>query len=242
MIFLFTDFGWLGPYVGQMKAVIAERVSTTPIIDLMHDAPKYNVKASAYLLAAISQNLPQESVIVSVIDPGVGSSRRAVALHADNRWFVGPDNGLLDVVANKAQSAEWFEITYVASRVSNSFHGRDIFAPVASKLFMKDPAESFLKPIKMLEVIHDSDDADEIIYIDHYGNLITGIRSDALRAGEHVYFYKRRLQQANTFSDVKPGEAFFYQNSQHLIEIAVNCGSARDYFNASIGDEVIIRD
>ena len=103
MIALFTDFGYQGPYVGQMKAVFGNSPDRISVIDLMHDAPVFNPKASAYLLAAIINYLPKETVVVAVIDPGVGSSRKALALNADGRWLVGPDNGLLEVVALHAE-------------------------------------------------------------------------------------------------------------------------------------------
>src|SRR5512140_3370099 len=96
-IFLFTDFGAADIYVGQVKAVLQQRASTVPVIDLLHDAPAFNVQASAHLLAALSLQLPPGSVALAVVDPGVGGVRDAVALLADGNWFIGPDNGLLSV-------------------------------------------------------------------------------------------------------------------------------------------------
>src|SRR5690242_11530384 len=109
MIVLFTDFGATGPYVGQVKAVLAREAPAQTVIDLLHDAPALNARASAYLLAALAPSIQGDAAFVAVVDPGVGTERRALALKADGRWFVGPDNGLLDIVALRAKSAEWWE-------------------------------------------------------------------------------------------------------------------------------------
>ncbi|MGH9575968.1 MAG: SAM hydrolase/SAM-dependent halogenase family protein, partial [Terriglobales bacterium] len=106
MIFLFTDFGAAGIYVGQVKAVLQERSPKVPVIDLLHDAPAFNVKAGAHLLAAFAVRLPKDSVTLAVVDPGVGGPRQPVAVAADGRWFVGPDNGLISVAAARAKKCE----------------------------------------------------------------------------------------------------------------------------------------
>ncbi|MGE5027496.1 MAG: S-adenosyl-l-methionine hydroxide adenosyltransferase family protein [Betaproteobacteria bacterium] len=102
MILLFTDFGSADLYTGQVKAVLAQRAPGVPVIDLLNDAPDFNVRASAHLLAALAPQFPPGSVFLAVVDPGVGSARGAVVVEADGRWFVGPDNGLMSVVAARA--------------------------------------------------------------------------------------------------------------------------------------------
>jgi S-adenosylmethionine hydrolase len=134
MIVLFTDFGATGPYVGQVKAVLAREAPGLPAIDLLHEAPAMNPRASAYLLASLAPSIQGDVAFVCVVDPGVGTARRALALKADGRWFVGPDNGLLDIVGLRAQSAEWWEIQWRPAELSATFHGRDLFAPVAARL------------------------------------------------------------------------------------------------------------
>jgi len=237
MIVLFTDFGWQGPYIGQMKAVLFSQVPDCLVIDLMHDAPCFNAKASACLLAAAMQSMPQECVVLAVVDPGVGSQRRGLVLRADNRWYVGPDNGLLSIVAAQAHSKNWYEITDVNPNASHSFHGRDIFAPVAAKLQNRITSEDFLSPINEPDTVFKSDIA-EIIYIDHFGNLMTGIQHQNLQPSQQICFKGQKLNRANTFSEVAPGQSFFYKNSQGLIEIAVNTGNAQRYFNAAVGEQV----
>ena len=106
MIFLFTDFGAGGHYVGQMKAVLLEHAPKVPVIDLLHDAPAFNVKAGAHLLAAFAARLPKRSVTLAVVDPGVGGPREPIAALADGRWFVGPDNGLISVASARAKKCE----------------------------------------------------------------------------------------------------------------------------------------
>lgn len=239
MIVLFTDFGWQGPYVGQMKAVLFRQAPGCNVIDLMHDAPYFNSRASAYLLASSVQSLPQDSVVIAVVDPGVGSPRRGVVLRADYRWYVGPDNGLLSIVAERAKSKHWYEIRDIFPEASASFHGRDIFAPVAARLYIEEEIEHFLSPIDPPNNIFETD-VSEIIYVDHFGNLMTGIRHECLNASQQIRFKGKILAQANTFSDVKSGQSFFYKNSQGLIEIATNSGSAQLHFAAEIGDSVEI--
>ena len=135
MIALFTDFGWQGPYVGQMKAVLYKHALSKPIVDLMHDAPTFNPRSSAYLLASVVSCFAKDSVFLCIVDPGVGSAeRKPVIVKADDYWFVGPDNGLFNIVAKRANKLEWWDITWQPDNLSNTFHGRDLFAPVAGLL------------------------------------------------------------------------------------------------------------
>ena len=241
MLYLFTDFGWQGPYVGQMKSKVAEVTHNSVIIDLMHDVPQFNVKAGAYLLSAVAGHLPPDCVVAAIVDPKVGSVQKGLVLRADYRWFIGPDNGLFDIVAKHANSCHWYEIIYEPEEVSPSFHGRDIFVPVATKLLSEDSHESFLKPIDQPVVqCFDKCDVNEIIYIDQFGNLMTGLRAVTLGESLSISYANQELMRANTFSDVELGQAFFYENSQGLIEIAVNNGSAQERFSAKVGDVISI--
>jgi S-adenosylmethionine hydrolase len=242
MLYLFTDFGYEGPYIGQMKSVLVQHLPHCQVIDLMHDVPSFNIKSGAYLLSAVSRQLPQDSVIVAVVDPKVGSKQKGVVLRADYRWFVGPDNGLFDIVADHANSCHWYDIVYQPVELSCSFHGRDIYAPVASKILLEDTSDSFLSPL--LKPGHlpmrqfPKSDLREIIYIDQFGSLMTGLRANMMGEKSTLNFLGQKLIRANTFSDVDIDQAFYYENSQGLIEIAVNCGSAQQYFSANIGDSV----
>lgn len=242
MLYLFTDFGWQGPYIGQMKSAIAEISHRTHVIDLMHDVPSFNVKSGAYLLSAVASHLPADCVVTAIVDPKVGSNRKGLVLRADYRWFIGPDNGLFDIVAQHASSCHWYEIIYEPEKVSASFHGRDVFVPVAAKLLSEDSHEDYLKPIEKPAVqCFEKCDINEVIYIDQFGNLMTGLRAETLGTSLSICLGKHELPRANTFSDVGEGDAFFYENSQGLIEIAVNCGSAQEKYSAKIGDPISIK-
>ena len=124
MIVLFTDFGLHGPYVGQMKAVLDQMVPGRSIIDLFADAPVGNPKASAYLLAAYAAWFPVGAVFLCVVDPGVGGTRPAIVLEADGRWYVGPDNGLFELVQRRATKTCSWDIEWRPELLSASFHGR----------------------------------------------------------------------------------------------------------------------
>src|SRR5262245_2201721 len=124
MIFLFTDFGGADLYVGQVRAVLQQHAPKEAVIDLRHNAPVFNARAAAHLLAALAARLPKDSVTMAVVDPGVGGERQPLAVAADGRWFVGPDNGLLSVVAARAKKCEVSAIGWRPESLSASFHGR----------------------------------------------------------------------------------------------------------------------
>src|ERR1700730_14578180 len=134
MIVLFTDFGLAGPYTGQVTAVLHQAAPGVPINQLFADAPSMRPKPAAYLLAAYGAWFPAGTVLLCVVDPGVGGARRAVVVEADGRLYVGPDNGLFDIVSRRALNPRLSEITWRPPSLSASFHGRDLFAPVAARL------------------------------------------------------------------------------------------------------------
>ena len=134
MIHLFTDFGLDGPYAGQMHSVLARAAPGVPVIDLMHDAPVRDPHWSAYLLAALATEMGPDSVCVAVIDPGVGGARPPLIVSADGVRFVGPGNGLFEIVQRRAAQAMAWTIDWRPEKLSASFHGRDLFAPVAAML------------------------------------------------------------------------------------------------------------
>lgn len=236
MILLFTDFGHEGPYVGQMHAVLAQTAPDVAAIDLMHDAPAFAPRPSAYLLAALIPRLPPDAVICAVVDPGVGGDRAPLLVQADERWLIGPDNGLLVIAARRAGHAAFHVLTGTPDRLSASFHGRDLFAPAAANVARGDMPDS--RPLDTRPVGAGwPDDLCEIVYIDHYGNAMTGLRAD--RLGSRVLVAGgRRLPRVRTFSDCAPGEAFWYENSSGLAEIAVNQGSAAAIFDLETGSAV----
>ncbi len=134
MIVLFTDFGLEGPYTGQVLAVLHQTAPDIATIPLFADAPAGRPKPCAYLLAAYAAWFPPGTVFLCVVDPGVGSARRAVIAEADGRLYVGPDNGLFDLILRRAAISRLWEIAWRPPKLSASFHGRDLFAPVAARL------------------------------------------------------------------------------------------------------------
>jgi hypothetical protein len=239
MITLFTDFGPGGPYVGQLHAVLAQQAPGTAVIDLFHDLPRHDIRAAAYLLPAYTRGFPPGTVHVCVVDPGVGSARRALMVKADHRWYVGPDNGLFHVLARRAQALDCLEIQWRPVQMPASFHGRDLFAPVAAQLARGSvPASA---PVAMTPPIPDwPDDLPQVLYIDHFGNAMTGLRADRLAQDARLQIGNTTLARARTYSETGEGEGFWYENANGLVEIAVNQGRASAEYSIAVGDPVRI--
>ena len=241
MIALFTDFGLAGPYTGQVIAVLHERAPNVPVVPLFADAPSKQPKPAAYLLAAYGAWFPVGTVLLCVVDPGVGSERRAVVAEAEGRVYVGPDNGLFDIVMRRARDARLWEIIWHPGPLSPSFHGRDLFAPVAARLATGEPVSALAQPAADRQATRDwPDDLAEIVYIDHYGNAMTGLRGALLPPRTKFAIGGRTLALAATFSAVPPGEAFWYINANGLAEIAVNGGRANEALGLTIGSEIAL--
>jgi S-adenosyl-L-methionine hydrolase (adenosine-forming) len=238
MITLFSDFGLHGPYTGQMKAVLHQSAPGIAVIDLFADAPAGNPKASAYLLAAYAAWFSPGTVFLCVVDPGVGGERPPLIVEADGRWYVGPGNGLFELVQRRAFALHRWDITWQPERLSASFHGRDLFAPVAAML-ARGEAPSGRPRMDDADRQPDwPDDLAEIVYIDHYGNAMTGLRAAAVATGSRLAAAGRTLERARTFSDLPVGAAFWYENSNGLLEIAVNQGRADRALGLSVGTPV----
>lgn len=237
MIFLFTDFGAGDIYVGQVKAVLQQHAPKVPVIDLLHDTPSFNVKAGAHLLAALAARLPRGSVTLAVVDPGVGGPREPVAVLADGRWFVGPDNGLISVAAARAVNTETFSIGWKPKGLAASFHGRDLFAPVAAMLAGGGRKAAKLKKAA-LAVSFGAGDLGEIIYVDHFGNLMSGMRAGAVPRDRGLVINGQAVHYARVFSEVKAGEVFWYENSLGLVELAANSASAQRVLGSKPGNRL----
>jgi S-adenosylmethionine hydrolase len=236
MIVLFTDFGTNSPYVGQMKAAIYSRYNSACIIDLFATAPACNPGSAAHLLAAYVGEFDKETVFLCVVDPGVGNAqRKAVVAEIDGRYFVGPDNGLFDVVAARAGKAARREIIWRPKRLSATFHGRDLFAPVAAELAQGTLPHDWLAEAQPYEPTDVAAGLAEIIFIDDYGNAITGIRAEDMGPDAQLKAGGRILQQCRAFFEGAPGEPFWYENSNGLVEIAVNRGSASILLGLTLG-------
>ena len=226
MITLFTDFGAAGPYVGQMEAALHQYAPQAKVINLISNAPTGNPVLSSYLLAALRHSFPKNTVFLSVVDPCVGGQRVPVVLEADNQLFVGPGNGLFNTIALHANKVCWYEIIWQPENCSSSFHGRDLFAPVAA-LLARGEKNNLLKPYQNVNLENWPADFAGIIYFDHYGNAFTGIRYINQMSAKQLQVGDRVLDQAETFCKVKKNQAFWYENSSGLVEIAINQGNAK---------------
>jgi len=229
--------------------VLGERAAHHPIIDLFHDVPAHDVKAGSVLLAAHAADYPPGSVFVCVVDPGVGSkARKPGAVFAGGRWFVGPLNGLFEHVLRRwpesdgQGDAKAFEITWQPTHLSASFHGRDLFAPIAAKLALAGLQTEGLVELDLHTVRHPefADDVAEVIYVDDFGNMFTGVRWISLGDEDQIEVLGWVLPRARTFSDVEAGTLFIYQNAVGLVEIAANLANAQKILDIGPGTRLII--
>jgi S-adenosylmethionine hydrolase len=238
MIVLCTDFGLTGPYIGQVRAVLARQAPAVPVVDLFADLPAFDPRRSAYLLAAYADWFEAGDVIVAVVDPGVGGARAALVVDADGRHLVGPDNGLFELVLRRARRAACWGITWRPAALSATFHGRDLFAPVAARLALgENPPGAPTSPTRMPDW---PDDLAEIVYVDHYGNAMTGLRAGPLPKHAVLEVADRRIARARTFADVPPGQALWYENANGLAEIGVNGASAAELLGLHPGSVVAV--
>lgn len=230
MILIYTDFGWNGPYVGEMHSVLARLAPGVAIVDLMHDAPRYHPEAAGIYLESMLARLPRRCVIIGVVDPGVGSARRCMIARAGERWLVGPDNGLFAPSLASGEGRAW-EIP-VQRDASRSFHGRDVFAPAGAHLATGVMPRGAM-PIEDWVGRGAPVDRDRIIYVDGFGNCVTGIPAHTISTSRRLLVAGQSLAFAATFSSVERGSAFWYENSSGLVEIAVNQGSAAERLGLS---------
>jgi S-adenosylmethionine hydrolase len=240
VIALFTDFGLHGPYTGQMKTVLHRIAPGVPVVDLFADAPIGNPKAAAYLLAAYATWFPEQTVFLCVVDPGVGGERPAIIVEADGRRYVGPGNGLFELVVRRAATARRWDIEFKPERLSASFHGRDLFAPVAAMLARGDKPPGRPRDDDADRRADWPDDLGEIVYVDHFGNAMTGLRAAVLSPDAKLVAAGRVLERATTFGDRPRGTAFWYENSNGLVEIAVNQGRADAALGLAAGSAIEI--
>lgn len=249
MISLLTDFGQKDGYVGTMKGVIHGICPNAQVIDLSHDIPPQDVQAAGFVLWRSYRFFPKGTIFVCVVDPGVGSDRHILAVQTADYTFIAPENGLLDFVLSQERIRQMLYVENPAvmnSAISQTFHGRDIFAPVAAHLAsgfvftQLGPLAHFqLPPDPFITLSPSGNYEGKIIYTDHFGNLITNIR---LEKGENQV---KRIRVGNreigglvkSYAAVAEGEILAIRGSHGLLEIAIRNGSAE----AVLGKEMRIR-
>jgi S-adenosylmethionine hydrolase len=234
MIVLFTDFGLEGPYTGQVQAVLREQAPGIPVISLFADLASFDIEAAAYLLPAYAAGFPPGSVFLCVVDPGVGGSRPGAVVRADGRWYVGPDEGLFAILARRARQVECWHLP-PPQAASPSFHGRDVFAPLAARLARDSNFGAGPRAATTNTRPEWPDELQQVVYLDRYGNAITGTRAAAVDDAATLRVNGHAVPRTRTFSETEPGAAFWYANSSGLVEIAVNRGRADRLLDIAVG-------
>ncbi len=263
VVALLTDFGTSDPYVPSMKGVVLRVCRSAVLVDVTHEVPPFDVEYGSYVLLSAYKYFPPGTVFVAVVDPGVGSSRRAVAIASRNYYFVGPDNGLLVPAAED----DGLEGAVVLNReelywkpVSRSFHGRDIFAPIAARIACGAGLGSLGDPLDPGDLVRPrlrvgSEKVGDcvrvwVVHVDRFGNVILsegfGKLADLLdirvedRVDVVVGTREHVARVEEVFSVAPPGTLVLYENSFQLAELAVNLGSARELLQVSRGDPVLL--
>jgi len=256
IITLTTDFGTRDPFVGIMRGVILGIAPSTRIVDLTHAVPAQNVLAGAHLLASAARWFPRGTIHVAVVDPGVGTRRRALAVETADAWFVGPDNGVLSLAVPARAVRRIVDVSrspYRLRPVSRTFHGRDVFAPVAAALAngvdpaRLGPAVATMQRLRPSRPVRRGKAlVGAVLWVDGFGNATTDIAATDLARAD---FRGQRLSITiaghvvpfrSSYAAVSPGRAVALVNSSDLVEIAVNAGSASTALGASPGVAVRI--
>lgn len=263
IVALITDFGLQDEYVGVMKGVILSVNPRARIVDVCHAIEPHGIVQAGQMLASVTPYFPSETVFVVVVDPGVGGERDILAVRREGVVLLAPDNGLLSVWRDDWRSTEIVRVQqtrYFLSRVSRTFHGRDIFAPVAGHLTLGLPLEELGPPVDphriqrvsvpRVRIGGDGDVRGTVIAVDRFGNLITDIRSEDLSELERrqskgewrIEVREKRIHGLCSFyGEVARGKPLALIGSRGTLEIAINGGSAAADFGAEVGTPVLVR-
>ncbi len=254
LVTLLTDFGPGSVYVGQMHGVLRTHAADLQIVDLAHDCPPGGIAAAGYLLAQSFGHFPPGTVHVAVVDPGVGSERKILAARAHDYTFLAPDNGLLGAVLTDAAEPEVRSVeneSLMADLVAPTFHGRDVFAPVAAFLASGGALSTVGPRVAPLDArwgpaVHDGGITGTVLLVDPFGNLVTDVPQALLQAlgpPEQIVACVGGASIAGlerTFSDVALGASLIYVGSGDHLEVAVNGGRASEVLGLGVGDPVEI--
>lgn len=264
LITILTDYGYRDPYVGVVKGVIKSINPEAEVIDLTHGVERHNILEAAVILAVSSRYFPKSTIFVVVVDPGVGSPRRSVLIETNNYVLIGPDNGCLTLLAEIDGVKRVFDISnskYRLPEVSYTFHGRDVFAPVAAWISRGIPLEDVGEEISYSELVKlafekpivsklDKSIKASIIYIDVFGNIMTNISSADLYTLNPIRGSKINIETGTSvytctfeasFSRVPEGELACYINSWGFFEVAVNKGNAAERLGVKHGDKLTVK-
>lgn len=255
LISLTTDFGCKDPFVAIMKGVILNINPSVRIVDITHDISPQNILEAAFALEMSYRSFPHNTIHVAVVDPGVGSERRPLLVVAAHHYFIGPDNGVFSRIYNSSERLEVIHITadhYFLPQRSSTFHGRDVFAPVAAWMSkgidiskFGDPVSDYVTIPVPKPVVTDENRIDgEIIHIDRFGNLITNIDAQNILTGKrldinpNVVIKGMEVSLKKYYSEGEEKRLYFLINSFGYLELFVNRGNASADFDITIGEKV----
>jgi len=257
MITLSTDFGLEDPYVGAMKGVILSINPGVRVIDIAHQLPAYHIVRAAYLLREVCPRFPRGTIHVAVIDPGVGGQRRPVLLQIDDRFYVGPDNGIFGLLLGDFTLQGAWRLDnpkFFLPSVSQTFHGRDIFAPVAAHLAAGIPPASFgptlTDPVCQPFPLPKEEAAElrgQVVWVDRFGNCITNLADEVVSRWVEGASYviqaasKRMTLISTSYESTPKGEALALFNSLGFLEIACNQAPANRTLGLAEGDPVVLK-
>lgn len=251
IITMLTDFGHHDGYVGAMHGVALTICPQATFVELTHTVPPQDIQTAAFILYQLFDFYPPHTVHCIVVDPGVGSERQAIAVRTEHGIFVAPNNGVLSLVLQATPPLEMVTLTnptYQLNQISNTFHGRDIFAPVAAHLAMGVPLANMGEPLAELIVLEWPQLSEpyqcRVIHIDHFGNLILDIQATAMTNPDTITFVvgdETILGLSQTFADVEMGDFVAYVGStRHHIEIGIRNGNAAKTLAIQVGDIVML--
>ncbi|MBD2329113.1 SAM-dependent chlorinase/fluorinase [Alkalinema sp. FACHB-956] len=252
LLTLLSDFGWQDSYVGILKGVILGILPTATIVDLTHGIPPQDIAVARFQLLMAYAYFPPGAIHVAIVDPGVGSQRRAIAVQTENAYFVAPDNGLLSGVLAQQAIVQAVELTnadyWRSASPSTTFHGRDIFAPVAAYLAKGIPIEALGTPIDPASLVQLQFPLRQlsrntyhgcIQAIDHFGNLITNFPAAFVQGWSwQLQFQQTRYPGQFTYADVRQGSPIGLIGSHGYLELAINRGNAQAILQAEVGDTI----
>jgi S-adenosylmethionine hydrolase len=252
LITLTSDFGLKDPYVAEMKGAILTINPNATIVDITHDVEKFCIRMGAFMLASAAPYFPKGTVHLAVIDPGVGTERHGILIQTKNGFFLGPDNGVLVLAAQHQGIEHIYHLTnpqFMLTNISNTFHGRDVFAPAAAqidkgiKLSELGPEISDAVTPAFASVKHEADSLiGEVLYVDSFGNIITNIRQKDLTKNEFFNIKLNNISQKlkfhQTYAQAKPQKPIALIGSHGFLEIALNQGNAAEKFQVKAGDTV----
>jgi S-adenosylmethionine hydrolase len=257
IITLTTDFGRKDPYAAEMKAVILSISRKAKIVDITHQIEKFNIRMGAYTLAAACPYFPKDTIHVAVIDPGVGTKRKAILIQTNNDYFIGPDNGVLALAAKSQGVKQVYKIEnpkLMLPKISNTFHGRDIFAPAAAHLANGASPPEFGREIRKIVMPKFAKTTKtkttltgEIIHIDGFGNIITNIRDKDLElmgtkktVNLKIKNAVLKLKLCKAYAEAKAQQPLAIIGSHNFLEICINQGNAAENFQTRVGDKVTL--